>query len=83
LHKVKIKGALVKGQVEMQIRGRISNARIWYGNLSAEYKTSLNDDIIKMVIAAAQEEIFNAYEEACQKYLDGKVDKKRFKKLSN
>ena len=37
-------------------------------------------DILKKAITAALEEVCNAYDEACMKYLDNKVDKKRFKK---
>ena len=40
----------------------------------------LNDELIKMVYESTKEEFLNAYDEACQKYLDGKVDKERFKK---
>lgn len=36
--------------------------------------------LIKMVYESTKEEFLNAYDEACQKYLDGKVDKERFKK---
>ena len=39
-----------------------------------------NSDIVRQAFESARELNLNAYEEACAKYLDGKVDKKRFKK---
>lgn len=71
---------LVQGQVEMQIRERITNARIRYEDLTIQYNEALNNDLIISVFESAKEEFLNAYDEACQKYLDKKVDKERFKK---
>lgn len=71
---------LVQGQVEMQIRERITNARIRYEDLTIQYKEKLGDELIKSVYESTKEEFLNAYNEACQKYLDKKVDKDRFKK---
>lgn len=39
---------LVQGQVEMQIRERITNARIRYEDLIINHKDELNDELIKM-----------------------------------
>jgi len=71
---------LVMGQVEMQIRDRIKSARNRRDDLALRHKSELGEQIVKDVIASAEEEYLNAYEEACQKYLDNKVDRKRFKK---
>lgn len=71
---------LVQGQVEMQIRERITNARIRYEDLIIQYQKDLQSELIKDVYESTKEEFLNAYDEACQKYLDGKVDKERFKK---
>lgn len=71
---------LVQGQVEMQIRERITNARIRYEDLTIRYNEELNNDLIISVFESAKEEFLNSYDEACQKYLDKKVDKERFKK---
>ena len=38
------------------------------------------EEALKQALKTAQEQNLNAYEEACAKYLDGKVDKERFKK---
>jgi len=64
----------------MQIRERISNARVRYEDLTLQHKQNLDDKIIESVFDSAKEEFSNAYDEACQKYLDKKVDKTRFKK---
>lgn len=71
---------LVQAQVEMQIRERITYARTRYEDLIINHNKELNDELIKMVYESTKEEFLNAYDEACQKYLDGKVDKERFKK---
>lgn len=71
---------LVQGQIEMQIRERITNARIRYEDLTIRYKENLGDELVKGVYESTKEEFLNAYDEACQKYLDKKVDKERFKK---
>lgn len=71
---------LVQAQVEMQIRERITCARTRYEDLIINHNEQLNDELIKMVYESTKEEFLNAYDEACQKYLDGKVDKERFKK---
>lgn len=71
---------LVQGQVEMQIRERITNARVRYEDLIIKHNDKLNDKFIQSVLNSAIEEFLNAYDEACQKYIDKKVDKERFKK---
>ncbi len=71
---------LVQAQVEMQIRERITNARIRYEDLIINYGNKLDNELVKGVYESTKEEFLNAYDEACQKYLDKKVDKERFKK---
>lgn len=71
---------LVQGQVEMQIRERITNARIRFEDLTICYREKLDNKLIISVYESTKEEFLNAYDEACQKYLDKKVDKDRFKK---
>lgn len=66
---------LVQGQVEMQIRERITNARVRYEDLIIKHNDKLNDKFIQSVLNSAIEEFLNAYDEACQKYIDKKVDK--------
>lgn len=63
---------LSQGNIELQIRTMISEAkyrRLEYGGQSKEIASALDEDLL------------NAYEEACAKYIDNKVDKKRFYKM--
>lgn len=71
-----------KGQVEMQIREMISTARSRYQDKVFQMIGHEDDDVYKALAESALEDVLNAYDEACAKYLDdGKVDKVRFKKL--
>lgn len=69
------------GQVEMQIREMILNARSRYEDKSIQIQGHEDDDIYAKAVESALEGVLNAYDEACAKYLDGKVDRERFKKL--
>lgn len=72
------------GQLEIEIHKMIANAknnfRLLCIQLSDDNKPP-NDSIFAVAIDSAIEDISNAYEEACAKYLDGKIDKIRFRKL--
>jgi hypothetical protein len=77
-----------QAQVEIQIRGRISEARkrvddFLLSKLS-DYSTKPsykdNKKYYDLIFESLIEEELNAYEEACQKYIDNKVDRARFKK---
>ena len=63
-------------QVEMQIRELILSARS-----RVQFKNDEDIELCKSMLDSALEGVLNAYDEACAKYLDGKVDKERFKKL--
>ena len=67
-------------QVEMQIRELILSARNRYEDRVVQFKND-EDELCKAMLESALEGVLNAYDEACAKYLDGKVDKERFKKL--
>lgn len=73
--------ALTKGQVEMQIRDMISTAKWRYADLGVRLSTETKNDTLVASATAALEDVLNAYDEACAKYIDNKVDKERFKKL--
>lgn len=76
----KLQSSLAAGQVEIAIRSMISNARNNYlvaAKECSDEKHSLKDTIL----SAALEDWLNAYDEACAKYLDDKIDKDRFKKM--
>ena len=57
---------LTKGQVEMQIRSMITVAKAHFSEMSNQLAANPDNP---------------TYDEACAKYLDGKVDKQRFKQL--
>lgn len=61
------------GQIEIDIRNMITSARNRYEDLS------INSNVTESVLDSALENLLNAYDEACAKYLDSKVDKKRFR----
>ncbi len=61
------------GQIEIDIRNMITSARNRYEDLS------INSNVTESVLNSALENLLNAYDEACAKYLDSKVDKKRFR----
>lgn len=84
--------AAQSGGLELEIRASIRDTRARVRELSmANIKTlTANADnpdggdphykAIKLAFDEAVEDNLNAYDEACAKYLDGKVDKTRFKK---
>lgn len=69
------------GQVEMQLRELIANAKYRYTDAAIQLVEHMDDDFYIQLENTALEEVMNAYDEACAKYLDGKVDKERFKKM--
>ena len=72
---------LTKGQVEMQIRSMITVAKAHFSEMSNQLAANPDNPTLKASVSAALEDVANAYDEACAKYLDGKVDKQRFKQL--
>lgn len=73
--------SLTKGQVEMQIREMISSAKWRYADLGIQLAKDNQNTTLVASTTAALEDVLNAYDEACAKYIDNKVDKERFKKL--
>lgn len=68
-----------QGQIELQIHQIISQTKRDLLDIALK----IQDDssvIIQQAFETARELNLNAYEEACSKYLDSKVDKERFKK---
>ncbi len=72
---------LTKGQVEMQIRGMITAAKEHFAEMSNQLAANPDNSTLKASVIAALENVANAYDEACAKYLDGKVDKQTFKRM--
>ena len=73
--------SLTKGQVEMQIRDMISSAKWRYADLGIQLSKDNQNQTLIASTKAALEDVLNAYDEACAKYIDKKVDTERFKKL--
>ena len=75
-----------QGQIELDIHQLINQAQKDVLDISIVMIEKLPDNsndaknMIKKALNAAYERNLNAYEEACAKYLDNKVDKDRFKK---
>ena len=77
---------IAQGQIELSIHQLINQTKkdVMEISLKIADKCSDNSDQIKTVLTkafnSAVEQNLNAYDEACAKYLDNKVDKERFKK---
>ena len=69
------------GQVEIELHKMIADAKNNFRQTCMELLRDTSNPIYISAVNLAIEDIANAYEEACAKYLDGKVDKKRFKKI--
>ncbi|MCI8667648.1 MAG: hypothetical protein HFG82_13450 [Dorea sp.] len=70
-----------QGAFETQIRSLISDATKELTHYSVELQKSPNNTILQQAYFTAEEQYRNAYEEACGKYIDNKIDKIRFEKL--
>lgn len=73
--------SLMRGQVEIQIREMISSAQWRYTDLGIQLSKDDQNETLIASVNAALEIVLNAYDEACAKYIDKKVDRERFKKL--
>lgn len=68
-----------QGQIELEIHQMISQTKRDVLDIALKIQGN-QTDIVQQAFETAREMNLNAYEEACSKYLDGKVDKERFKK---
>lgn len=76
--------AYTKGTVEIYIRNMITTARnnqLQAIIEAAKLDSDKDKELIKNIIDSSTEDLLNAYDEACAKFNDAKVDKERFKKL--
>lgn len=67
------------GQSELAISESITNAKNRVTDILAN-ASEQNNQYTNQCMKVAIEQLLNSYEEACAKYIDSKVDKKRFKK---
>ena len=71
---------------EMVIRTAVSNARSRVEDFTLEFAKLPEDlsdekqEALKKALSSRVENVINTYEEACMKYIDNKIDKKRFRK---
>lgn len=68
-----------QGQIELEIHQMISQTKRDVLDIALKIQGN-QTGIVQQAFETAREMNLNAYEEACSKYLDGKVDKERFKK---
>lgn len=81
---------LSNGNMEIQVREMISQARRFLASaiqntIMSKIDPNIANDkelqgIVENLLRDAQQDYLNAYEEACMKYIDNKVDKVRFRK---
>lgn len=80
---------IAQGQIELNIHQLLNQTKKDEMEISVLIAEKCSDgdkemkDILMSALNSAIESNLNAYEEACAKYLDGKVDKERFKKNYN
>jgi hypothetical protein len=83
--------AVAHGMIELEVSGMISKSQERVEDLSIQMNPLLSVaekseeqkkqlEVLVRVFKSAVENNINAYEQACAKYLDGKIDRKRFKK---
>lgn len=70
-----------QGALETQVRSEIANTASEVRRWAAELSKNPKDGTLKKIYASAAEAYRNAYEDACAKYIDGKIDTKRFEKM--
>lgn len=70
-----------QAQLEIQLRELINVASREIAHYGLELEKNPTSNILIKSFETAEEQFRNAYEEACSKYLDGKLDKERFEKM--
>lgn len=72
---------MANGNVELQIRTMISEAKYHQSECMIKLAADPENEMLSSTYYTLTEEVLNAYDEACAKYNDNKVDKERFKKM--
>lgn len=70
-----------QGAFETQIRSLISDSTKEINIYAVELAKDPSNSILQQAFFTAEEQYRNAYEEACGKYVDNKIDKIRFEKM--
>lgn len=66
--------------IELSIRMMVEGAKKEMDNVAIELSNSPSNEVLNSRFLAAKEKYANAYDEACTKYLDNKIDRIRFMK---
>lgn len=70
-----------QGNLETQLRNSIFSASKYITELALELEKNPDSKILLKALLMAEENYRNVYEDACSKYIDGKVNKKRFRNM--
>lgn len=70
-----------QGAIETQVRNSISDATKEVSHYAIEVEKNPGSKVTQQVYFTAEEMYRNAYEDACAKYLDRKIDVERFEKM--
>ena len=70
-----------QGAVETQVRNSISDANKEVLHYATEVEKNPSSKVTQQAYFSAEEMYRNAYEDACAKYLDRKIDVERFEKM--
>ena len=70
-----------QGAIETQVRNSISDATKEVLHYATEVEKNPSSKVIQQAYFSAEEMYRNAYEDACAKYLDRKIDVERFEKM--
>ena len=68
-----------RGALETQVRSAIGEAYQNWVSLGVILAKEPDNEFLHAVVSGAEEVYRNAYEDACGKYNDGKIDKERFR----
>lgn len=78
---VKTQTLTAQGAIETQIRSAIFDANKEMLHCAMEVEKNPTSKVAQQAYFAAEEMYRNAYEDACGKYNDGKIDQERFEKM--
>lgn len=70
-----------QGAFEAQIRAMISDATKEVNSYAVQVAREPENEVLRNAYFVAEEMYRNAFEDACAKYIDGKIDRERFRKL--
>lgn len=78
---VKIQTETGQGALETQVRSAIAEAYYNLIEISVMVAKEPGNEFLVRTLKGTEEIYLNAYEDACGKYIDSKIDKERFKKM--